>query len=463
MVQIGSHGKPTGQDDEPEDVNGGPAGQPAAYLYHEANGAGMAQEPAAADGQAGSPGQGSTGDTDWWAAGTGVPGPRKGRRSLVPALSVAAAAAVTLAAAGIYYYIQHPNAAQAAGKSSRGGHGTQAAPAAKDPEQVFSVSPADGATKVNGAASIRVVFSAPLSTSSPMPTLSPAIKGTWQRSGSTAVFMPARGFAPRTKVTLRIPAGSAGVQSAGGGSLAAPVTVRFRTGTFSRVRMEQLLAQLGYLPLTWAPAAGQPAPLSAPNAQLSAAYRPPQGSYTWQSGYPRQLKRLWRPGRRSEVLLGAVMAFESDHGLALDGTIGPAVWRAMFRALTKGQLNTHGYTYALASQKPPETLTVWHNGQIVLKHLANTGIPIRPTLVGTDPVYLRYRSQIMRGRNPDGSKYADPVAWVAYFHAGEAVHYFPRYSYGSQQSLGCVELPYAPAKRVWPYLTFGTLVTVTAP
>src|SRR6266487_2255800 len=71
VVQIGSHGKPTGQDDEPEDVNGGPAGQPAAYLYHEANGAGMAQEPAAADGQAGSPGQGSTGDTDWWAAGTG--------------------------------------------------------------------------------------------------------------------------------------------------------------------------------------------------------------------------------------------------------------------------------------------------------------------------------------------------------------------------------------------------------
>jgi hypothetical protein len=43
------------------------------------------------------------------------------------------------------------------------------------------------------------------------------------------------------------------------------------------------------------------------------------------------------------------------------------------------------------------------------------------------------------------------------------VHYFPRASYGWQQSLGCVELPYNQAKFIWPYLTYGTLVTVTAP
>jgi lipoprotein-anchoring transpeptidase ErfK/SrfK len=93
--------------------------------------------------------------------------------------------------------------------------------------------------------------------------------------------------------------------------------------------------------------------------------------------------------------------------------------------------------------------------------LANTGIPAAPTADGTSPVYLRYRFQIMRGTNPDGSKYADPVAYVAYFSAGEAVHYFPRGSYGSPQSLGCVELPYTQAQKVWPYLTYGSLVTVT--
>jgi hypothetical protein len=43
------------------------------------------------------------------------------------------------------------------------------------------------------------------------------------------------------------------------------------------------------------------------------------------------------------------------------------------------------------------------------------------------------------------------------------VHQFSRYSYGSYQSLGCVELPFDEAKRVYPYLTYGSLVTVTGP
>jgi hypothetical protein len=50
---------------------------------------------------------------------------------------------------------------------------------------------------------------------------------------------------------------------------------------------------------------------------------------------------------------------------------------------------------------------------------------------------------------------------VAYFNGGDAVHYFPRGSYGFRQSLGCVELPYPAAERAWPYLTDGSLVTVS--
>ena len=126
-----------------------------------------------------------------------------------------------------------------------------------------------------------------------------------------------------------------------------------------------------------------------------------------------------------------------------------------------GRQNTHGYTYARAAQASPETLTIWHNGRRVFRSLANTGIPVAPTAVGTSPVYLRYRFQVMKGTNPDGSKYADPVQFVAYFKAGEAVHYFPRGSYGSPQILGCVELPLAAAAKAWPYLTYGSLVTVT--
>jgi hypothetical protein len=89
----------------------------------------------------------------------------------------------------------------------------------------------------------------------------------------------------------------------------------------------------------------------------------------------------------------------------------------------------------------------------------NGAQPIRLELSG--PVYLRYRFQIMRGVNPDGSHYADPVQFVAYFQAGQAVHYFLRYSYGWPQSLGCVELPLTAAAEAWPYLTYGSLVTVS--
>jgi len=365
-----------------------------------------------------------------------------------------------VAGGGAYLYVQKSSPANAADADRTSKSHKHAAAA---PEHVISITPADGAKGVNGAADIRVDFSAPLSAASPMPSIKPSIAGTWQREGASVVFVPARGYKARTNVTVRVPAGGTGIRSAAGGVLAAQVTATFRTGKYRQARLEQLLAELGYLPLTWAPSTGSAPSLADAHAQLRAAYQPPVGTYTWQPGYPQQLMRLWRPDKPSLILKGAVMAFEADHGLALDGVIGREVWRAMFRAVAADQMNRHGYTYALARERLPETLTVWHNGRVIFHHLANTGIPVAPTAVGTDPVYLRYEHQIMRGRNPDGTKYADPVAWVAYFHSGEAIHYFPRYSYGSPQSLGCVELPYSPAKRLWPYLTFGTLVTVAGP
>jgi lipoprotein-anchoring transpeptidase ErfK/SrfK len=94
---------------------------------------------------------------------------------------------------------------------------------------------------------------------------------------------------------------------------------------------------------------------------------------------------------------------------------------------------------------------------------ANTGISGRGTDDGTYPVYLRYTVTQMQGTNPDGSKYNDTVYWVSYFNGGDAVHYFPRGSYGYNQSLGCVEVQWDPAKKVWPMMNYGTLVTVIGP
>jgi lipoprotein-anchoring transpeptidase ErfK/SrfK len=49
---------------------------------------------------------------------------------------------------------------------------------------------------------------------------------------------------------------------------------------------------------------------------------------------------------------------------------------------------------------------------------------------------------------------------VSYFNGGDALHGFIRASYGWPQSLGCVEMPFASAKTVFPYTPIGTLVTV---
>jgi peptidoglycan hydrolase-like protein with peptidoglycan-binding domain len=392
-------------------------------------------------------------------------GSLRGRVAVLGAVIVAVLtsgtwAAITQASA----QASRPAAATRARAAARQHQGTSRA--AAGPLRVLSVTPASGARGVNGAAPVRVTFSAALAASSPLPTISPRIAGSWQRVSATAVqFVPKRSFQPLSRVRVRIPAGKGGVQSAAGTPLAAGLTVSFRTGSYSITRLDQLLAQLGYLPLTWTAAspAGAP-PLADAAAQRSAAFAPPAGTFAWQSGYPTALKAFWHNGGPTSLMLkGAVMAFESDHSMTMDGVVGPAVWQAMFRAAAADQANTHGYTYARASETLPEQLTIWHNGHVVLRSLANTGIPVAPTTIGTAPVYLRYQFQIMKGTNPDGSKYADPVSYVAYFRAGEAVHYFPRGSYGSQQSLGCVELPIGAAKRAWPYLTYGSLVTVAPP
>jgi hypothetical protein len=331
------------------------------------------------------------------------------------------------------------------------------------PETVVSVTPSAHSRGVNGASAIRVVFSQPLAPDSPMPSVTPSIPGSWQRLSSTTVqFVPARGFAENTRVRVSVPAGSAGVRSTAGGQLATTLVSRFWTGAYSTMRLEQLLAQLGYLPLSWSPAAGAATvPATDASAQTSAAYDPPAGTFSWtSSGWPEALQSMWQPGATGSILSGAVMAFENHEGLAMDGDAGPQVWTALLTAVAKGGSNPNGYTYAYVSEGSPETLTIWHNGQEVEHTLANTGIHGRTTALGTYPVYLKYQHQIMKGTNPDGKKYADPVSWVSYFNGSDAVHYYPRASYGFPQSLGCVELPNAQAEQSYPYLTYGSLVTV---
>lgn len=346
--------------------------------------------------------------------------------------------------------------AAASHHEAAGALGTDAAQAATRPRaelapplRVLSVSPDSSADPVTAGHPVRVVFSAALAPGSPRPVLSPPVAGQWRVLGGGAlVFTPAVRLGPATEVTLRIPAGPSGVRSVTGAALARPVTAVFQAGGWSTLRLQRLLAQLGYLPLSWA----------APNGPGHPG--PPGGAFRWQRGYPATLTGQWQPGKPGIILTGAIMAFQAGHGLPMTGTVTGGLWHALLTAAARGQHNPHGYTYALVHKAPPATLTLWHNGQVVFHGLANTGAPGTPTPDGTFPVYLRRPFQVMRGLMPDGAPYADPAHFVSFFHGGYAVHSMKRPSYGSPQSLGCVELPLDEARQVWPYLSYGSLVTI---
>jgi hypothetical protein len=322
--------------------------------------------------------------------------------------------------------------------------------------RVVSSTPASGARDVNGAQPIRLNLSGIPAASSPRPRISPYVPGTWSGDGTSLTFTPSTGFPQHTQVTITATGRQGDSANHQGGW-----SVSFSTGSYSTLRLQQLLAQLGYLPLTWSANLGGAVMPGNAQAQLAAAYLPPAGRFNWASGYPASLASFWQQGQGNLIDTGAIMAFESVQGLPLDGVASTTVWTDLLRAAEAQRDNPNGYTYAIASKVIPETLTIWHDGREVFRSLANTGIPVAPTDNGTFPVYLRYRFQVMQGTNPDGTHYADPVQFVSYFQAGEAVHYFPRYSYGFPQSLGCVELPLGAAAQAWPYLTYGSLVTVT--
>jgi len=323
------------------------------------------------------------------------------------------------------------------------------------PLSVASVGPADGSTGVPTDATVSVHFSVPLDPHSPSPSLSPSAAGTWQVvTPDTFTFVALAPFAPLSSETISIPAGDTGVVSAAGKRLAQPLSVRFTVAGGSTLRLQQLLAQLGYLPVSFTPAGALPAEQEAAQAQ--------EGSFTWRWGEPASLQSLWTAGTPNEITRGAIMAFESQHNLKTDGQAGPAVWEQLLADATAGAIDPAPYDYVYVSQVLPQTTTVYSNGAAVYSTRANTGVAAAPTASGTFPVYLRYKVTTMTGTNPDGSKYSDPgIPWVSYFNGGDALHGFVRGSYGYPQSVGCVEMPPANAAVVYPLTPIGTLVTVS--
>jgi hypothetical protein len=383
-------------------------------------------------------------------------GPVKGRRGWFTAIILATVAVIAVVAVGIASSAWHGSGGPAAASPTSAPKQGVDASVNTGPLRVVSITPADQTTAVPSDATVSVQFSAPLKAGSPTPTLSPAVAGAWQIvTADTYMFVASAPLVPSTTETITIPGGGSGVISAARKTLTQATTSSFTVAPGNTLRLEQLLAQLGYLPVSFSPVG----PLTAPQE----AAQPQQGSFAWRWAEPASLESLWTQGTDNQITKGAIMAFESAHDMKTDGVAGPAVWGQLLADAASGAVTSAPYNYVYVSKSSPETATVYSDGASVYTSLANTGVAGAATEAGTFPVYLRYKVTTMTGTNVDGSKYSDPgIPWVSYFNGGDALHGFVRGSYGFPQSNGCVELPPANAAVIWPLTPIGTLVTVSA-
>ena len=310
-------------------------------------------------------------------------------------------------------------------------------------------------------AQLTLTFSTPITAlfGDRRPRLEPAASGRWrQLDGHTLAFEPSGfGLPLGAHVQLVLPRP---VQLARPSSTHAVRTLTWQVPGGSTLRLQQLFAELGYLPLDWQPTDDPPS--QSVEAQLAAALSPPAGRFSWRyPDTPAELQALWQPGEANDITRAAVMTFEDTHGLAVDGFAGPKVWRALLADAIAGKRHEGGYSYVFVHRTLPQSLNLWHDGAVIVSSPGNTGVPAAPTQLGTWPVFEHIPIGTMSGTNPDGSHYDDPgIRYISYFHGGDAIHAFNRASFGTPQSLGCVELPLSAAAKVWPYTPIGTLVTI---
>ena len=309
---------------------------------------------------------------------------------------------------------------------------------------------------------LRLTFSQPLRIvfGKHLPRLLPGTAGRWHRPDShTLVFQPASpGFPLAATISLTLPAS---VHTPTGRTASRELHWQVLTG--SMLRLQQLLAQLGYLPLDWQPAL--PGATASPASQQHAALHPPAGSFHWRyPNTPPQLAALWHPGRPNLLTRAALTAFEYQHGLRQDGLDSADVWKALLTDATAGTTTrANGYSYILIDPKPPQTLSLWHNGQILITSRVNAGTPTSPIEPGTYTIWQRTARQATSATTPSASKAGQPVSrWLSYYHHDQALHSSNSRSYGHPQTTtNGIELPAPIAYKLWPYTTIGTLLTIT--
>jgi hypothetical protein len=379
-------------------------------------------------------------------------------------MTLAAAAAVggvaagtSLAARGHVADATGPSGASGASgatgvSASSGTSGTTGATAPPARTRLLKLPPS---TLTSGVRGVAVELNG-VPASTPTPTFKPYVAGKWAVLGHYEKFTPTETFAPCGSYVMTIPAGTV---ASGDAPLGARRVVDFSVDCPSVTALQEAFMRLNYLPYKLKSYSGLNlnVPLTV-GVAAQRAFRPPHAYL--RSKY-KDVPTL-KLGTMDPTTTGALEIWDQDHDVATGTAPNAAMWSRLLIEEAHNYRNPKPYTWVtVTEQTDPELLKVHENAKIKITSLANTGVPGATTQTGDFPIYIRYLTTTMIGTNVDGTKYDDPgIPWVNYFNGGDAVHGYPRASYGFPQSNGCVELPIAEAELVYQQLAVGDMVDV---
>ncbi len=309
---------------------------------------------------------------------------------------------------------------------------------------------------VNGTLPVTIELSAAPAPGSPTPMLTPAVAGSWSVSGATESFTAASTLNPCSSYTLTI---WSSTTATGHSKLGHRVVLPLHVACPPLSGMQQALARLGYLGAVFRPSYHYVTPRGKVSRREAAvaAYHPARGRLA-PNPAPAPPVRL---GVLDATTKGAIQVYQADHNMTVTGEPNVATWDSVLAAETYYRRDPQPYTWVNVSESLPETLVLYRGHHAVLSTPVNTGVPGAETELGIFPIYSRLVSTTMTGTDPDGTKYVAPdVPWVNYFNGGDAVHGYPRASYGFPQSNGCVEVPIETARRIFGMLALGDIVDV---
>jgi hypothetical protein len=338
--------------------------------------------------------------------------------------------------------------------ASSGGSGSTGLTAPAGHTRVLKLPPSTLSSGVSGVAI--ELNGVPEGTPTPTPTFKPYVAGTWAVLGHYEKFTPSQTFTPCGSYAMTIPGGTVAI---GDTPVGARRVVDFTVDCPSVTALQEAFSRLNYLPYKLKSYTGLNlnVPLTVGLA-AQRAFRPPHAYLRAKYKDVPSLKL----GTMDPTTTGALEIWDQDHDIAIGTAPNAAMWNRLLVEEAHDYKNPKPYTWVtVTEQTDPELLKVHENRKIKITSLANTGVPGATTQTGDFPIYVRYLTTTMIGTNVDGTKYDDPgIPWVNYFNGGDAVHGYPRASYGFPQSNGCVELPIAEAELVYQQLAVGDLVDV---